>query len=79
MRHVQNPPREKYDRGGIRKQASDYQGLLDRRENNDSGNKEEIGDMILSESPRIEFLLGDCMDYMKGLPDKVFELAIVDF
>ena len=45
MRHVQYPPREKYDRGGLRKQASDYQGLLERRENNDSGNKEEIGDM----------------------------------
>ena len=34
--------------------------------------------MILSESPRIEFILGDCMDLMKGLQDKQFELAIVD-
>jgi site-specific DNA-methyltransferase (adenine-specific) len=26
----------------------------------------------------IELLHGDCMDYMRGLPDKAFELAIVD-
>jgi site-specific DNA-methyltransferase (adenine-specific) len=34
--------------------------------------------MILSESPRIELIHGDCMDYMKSLEDKAFELAIVD-
>ena len=34
--------------------------------------------MILSESPRIEFLSADCMDVMKGYADKQFELAIVD-
>lgn len=28
--------------------------------------------------PRIELLNIDCMEYMKGLPDKAFELAIVD-
>lgn len=26
----------------------------------------------------IELIQGDCMDYMRGLPDKAFELAIVD-
>lgn len=25
-----------------------------------------------------DFILGDCMDYMKGMPDNAFELAIVD-
>jgi site-specific DNA-methyltransferase (adenine-specific) len=34
--------------------------------------------MELSESPRIELIHGDCMDYMKSLEDKAFELAIVD-
>ena len=34
--------------------------------------------MILSESPRIELIHGDCMDYMKGLDAKAFELAITD-
>jgi site-specific DNA-methyltransferase (adenine-specific) len=34
--------------------------------------------MILSQSPRIELIHGDCMDYMKSLEDKAFELAIVD-
>ena len=28
--------------------------------------------------PNIELIQGDCMDYMAGLPDKAFELAIVD-
>ena len=28
--------------------------------------------------PKIELLHIDCMEYMKGLPDKAFELAIVD-
>ena len=59
MRHVQYPP-EKNDRGGIRKQASDYQGLLERRDN-DSGNKEEIGDM------RNVVLTGDAVEMMKGI------------
>ena len=31
---------------------------------------EHIGDATM--------ILGDCMDYMAGLPDKAFELAIVD-
>ena len=26
----------------------------------------------------IELIHGDCMDYMRGLPDNAFELAIVD-
>lgn len=34
--------------------------------------------MILSEHPRIEFILGDCMDLMRDCKDKQFELAIVD-
>jgi site-specific DNA-methyltransferase (adenine-specific) len=34
--------------------------------------------MILSQSPRIELIHGDCMDYMKSLEDKAFELAICD-
>lgn len=34
--------------------------------------------MILSTTPRIELLNCDCMEYMAGLPDKAFDLAIVD-
>ena len=34
--------------------------------------------MILSDSPRIEMLNMDCMDYLKDARDKQFELAIVD-
>jgi len=34
--------------------------------------------MIVSESPRIDLIHGDCMDYMATLPDNAFELAIVD-
>jgi site-specific DNA-methyltransferase (adenine-specific) len=34
--------------------------------------------MIVSDTPRIELLHGDCMDYMATLPDNAFELAIVD-
>lgn len=34
--------------------------------------------MILSESPRIEMIQGDCLEYLLDLPDKGFELAIVD-
>jgi site-specific DNA-methyltransferase (adenine-specific) len=34
--------------------------------------------MIVSQSPRIELIHGDCMDYMATLPDNAFELAIVD-
>jgi len=34
--------------------------------------------MIVSDTPRIELLQGDCMDYMATLPDNAFELAIVD-
>jgi site-specific DNA-methyltransferase (adenine-specific) len=34
--------------------------------------------MILSESPRIELIHGDCMDYMNGLEPNAFQLAIVD-
>ncbi len=34
--------------------------------------------MILSESPRIEFINADCIDIMKSYADKQFELAIVD-
>jgi site-specific DNA-methyltransferase (adenine-specific) len=34
--------------------------------------------MILSESPRIELIHGDCMDYMNRLKPKAFQLAIVD-
>ena len=33
-------------------------------------NKKTIGNLNLYH--------GDCMDYMKGLPDKCFDLAIVD-
>jgi site-specific DNA-methyltransferase (adenine-specific) len=34
--------------------------------------------MIVSQSPRIDLIHGDCMDYMATLPDNAFELAIVD-
>jgi len=34
--------------------------------------------MIVSTSPRIELLNCDCMEYMAGVPDKFFNLAIVD-
>ncbi len=27
---------------------------------------------------KVELMLGDCMDYMRSLPDKAFDLAIVD-
>jgi len=30
------------------------------------------------EMPKIELIHGDCMDYMRELPDKAFDLAIVD-
>jgi site-specific DNA-methyltransferase (adenine-specific) len=33
---------------------------------------------IVKPSPIINFHLADCMDFMRGLPDKAFELAIVD-
>lgn len=34
--------------------------------------------MIVSETPRIELLNIKCEDFMKGLPDKIYDLAIVD-
>lgn len=34
--------------------------------------------MIVSESPKIELLNCDCMEYMAGVPDKYFDLAICD-
>jgi len=34
--------------------------------------------MIVSESPKIELLNCDCMEYMAGIPDKYFDLAIID-
>lgn len=34
--------------------------------------------MIVSDKPKIELLNCDCMEYMKTVPDKYFELAIVD-
>ena len=34
--------------------------------------------MIVSTEPRIELLNCDCMEYMAGLADKAFDLAIVD-
>lgn len=34
--------------------------------------------MIVSTEPKIELLNCDCMEYMAGLPDKAFDLAIVD-
>ena len=34
--------------------------------------------MIVSEKPRIELLNVDYMEYMAGVPDKYFDLAIVD-
>lgn len=33
---------------------------------------------VLSQTPQITFYNGDCMDFMKDLPDKAFDLAIVD-
>ena len=33
---------------------------------------------IVSETPKITVYNGDCMDFMKDLPDKAFDLAIVD-
>ena len=37
-----------------------------------------VGDMSVFNSGKIELRLGDCMDYMRSLPDNAFELAIVD-
>ena len=34
--------------------------------------------MIISETPRIEMIHGDCMDLMHNTPDKHYSLAIVD-
>ena len=34
--------------------------------------------MIVSDKPRIELLNVDCMEYMASVPDKFFDLAIVD-
>lgn len=34
--------------------------------------------MIVSESPKIELLNCDCMEYMAGVPDKHYDLSIVD-
>ncbi len=34
--------------------------------------------MLVSESPKIELLNCDCMEYMAGVPDKFFDLAIID-
>ena len=34
--------------------------------------------MTVSESPKIDLLNIDCMEYMAGVPDKHFDLAIVD-
>ena len=34
--------------------------------------------MIISEKPRIELLNVDCIEYMATIPDKYFDLAIVD-
>ncbi len=34
--------------------------------------------MIVSTQPKIELLNIDCMEYMAGVPDKYFDLAIVD-
>ena len=34
--------------------------------------------MILSEKPLIRAYNGDCMEFMKGLPDNAYDLAIVD-
>ena len=34
--------------------------------------------MTISESPKIDLLNIDCMEYMAGVPDKFFDLAIVD-
>lgn len=35
-------------------------------------------EIILSEKPLLKMILGDCEEYMKTLPDKSFDLAIVD-
>jgi site-specific DNA-methyltransferase (adenine-specific) len=37
-----------------------------------------IDSTTVSQSPRIDLIHGDCMDYMATLPDNAFELAIVD-
>ena len=37
-----------------------------------------VGYMSVFNSGKIELRLGDCMDYMRSLPDNAFELAIVD-
>ena len=34
--------------------------------------------MIVSTQPKIDLLNIDCMEYMAGVPDKYFDLAIVD-
>ncbi len=34
--------------------------------------------MLLSEQPKIDLILGDCMDLMHNTPDKFYELAICD-
>ena len=34
--------------------------------------------MILNNEPRIEFLNMDNMEFMKSVPDKYFQLAIID-
>lgn len=34
--------------------------------------------MIISETPHVEMLHGDCMDLMHNTPDKTYKLAIVD-
>jgi site-specific DNA-methyltransferase (adenine-specific) len=31
-----------------------------------------------SEDGRVRLINGDCVEYMKGLPDKCYELAVVD-
>lgn len=35
--------------------------------------------MKVEELENIKLYNGDCMEYMKAIPDKHFELAIVDF
>lgn len=35
-------------------------------------------EIILSEKPLLKMILGDCEEYMKTIPDKSFDLAIVD-
>src|SRR5690554_6524278 len=34
--------------------------------------------MTVSEKPHIRMIHGDCMEFMKELPDKAYKLAIVD-